>query len=51
MTTVDECPRCGADVAQAGPTEWDDRGPQQLIAIRRYECGCGQRWTSETDGG
>lgn len=51
MMGYDECPDCRAEVAQDGPTVWDDRGPFQLISIRKYMCGCGRRWTHMTDGG
>lgn len=46
-----ECPNCRAETEQVGETEWDDRGPFQLISRRRFECECGTKWTYETDGG
>jgi hypothetical protein len=50
-SAVERCPNCRAEVEQVGATEWDDRGPFQLISIRRFVCGCGAHWTHETDGG
>jgi hypothetical protein len=50
IETVEQCPSCHAEVEQVGETEWDDRGPFQLISIRRYVCECGLQWTHETDG-
>jgi hypothetical protein len=51
--TAAQCPSCFTRTDQAVETEFDDRGPFQLVAARRYVCPdpeCGRRWTLETDG-
>jgi transposase-like protein len=49
--TAAQCPSCSTWTDKVGETEFDDRGPFQLVAVRRYVCPeCGRRWTLETDG-
>lgn len=35
----------------SGERSWDDRGPQQAVAVRRFYCPDGHEWHTETDGG